>query len=553
MSGLTHGDRCRAKKTRCDGRRPTCNACARVSAECKVTEFLGVPKLYIDALTEKARILDDGIHRIEPSLRKLAQTRMSAPFSNDAKQMQEHSPQTREATVKPLSDEVTRVLGIGWRIVYSSEVLQITQSAYTKIIQDEEPRVLKDVVVLAANTAIPEYLLAAMGVSSGRSFYLFFSDDFLSTRLVTTETAQLASRLQMLPALVQSGSMRAGLDPITAACEEVGPRTSSQLASLGETDPETDGENSSDRHSESIDHMVMQVTDQAINNPINQAKVEREEDHSGQEVEDPTRHSVSRRRPEDDDPDEALQADSKSPPNGYATSAPSDVLFNFELCRSPSGLVVVFDCNLLEVRRALASTFLRLLRARIEPRRQRLEWVCSCGKTMHGDYALHESIADSSLFRTLPRGRIVPNSSARSSLPRVPSKAWLSSFVSRAGPHEVPSSRSTGGPEANPGPTDIQAKADTSQCPAGTNLTRPTQDIEAGKATTQTLDTNAAADAFPRSVPAFFELCVNCSETQTSLGEVWLTDGGGHQRVKTDLELFGKSNAPPRALAEHGG
>lgn len=142
-------------------------------------------------------------------------------------------PQMREATVEPLIDEATRVLGISWTRMDSSEALQISQAAYAKWIQNHYPG-LKDVVIWFENKAIPGYLVAAQNVYSSRQEYYIFSDDLTEARLVTTEPAQLVPRLQMLPALhlaAPGGCIKAETDPITAAQNEV---TSVQYARMSE-------------------------------------------------------------------------------------------------------------------------------------------------------------------------------------------------------------------------------------------------------------------------------------------------------------------------------
>ncbi|SCU89845.1 LAFA_0E21352g1_1 [Lachancea sp. 'fantastica'] len=54
-------DRCRSKKTRCDGKRPQCSQCAAVGFECKVSDKLSrraFPKGYTETLEERVRELE---------------------------------------------------------------------------------------------------------------------------------------------------------------------------------------------------------------------------------------------------------------------------------------------------------------------------------------------------------------------------------------------------------------------------------------------------------------------------------------------------------------
>lgn len=120
-------------------------------------------------------------------------------------------PQIREATTEPLIDEATRVLGISWTRMDSTEALRINQAAYSKWIQNHYPN-LKNVVVWFENSAIPGYL-----VESGGTFYIF-SHDLTEARLITSDQTQLIPRLKMLPALhlaAPGGHIRAETDAVT--------------------------------------------------------------------------------------------------------------------------------------------------------------------------------------------------------------------------------------------------------------------------------------------------------------------------------------------------
>lgn len=132
-------------------------------------------------------------------------------------------PKMREVTSEPLIDEATRVLGISWTRMDSTEALQISQKAYSKWIQNHYHS-LKDVTVWFENSAIPGYLGAALNVYNGQHEYYIFSDDLTEARLVTNEPSQLMPRLQLLPALhlaAPGGHIRAETDPITAAQNEL--------------------------------------------------------------------------------------------------------------------------------------------------------------------------------------------------------------------------------------------------------------------------------------------------------------------------------------------
>ncbi|KAK5126134.1 hypothetical protein LTR85_011489 [Meristemomyces frigidus] len=123
-------------------------------------------------------------------------------------------PSIREATVEPLIDEATRVLGISWTRMDATEVLRINQAAYSKWIQNHYPG-LKDVVIWFENSALPGYLVQARNAYNGQEGYYIFSNDLTEGRLVTTEAEQLFPRLKMLPALhlaAPGGQFRAESD-----------------------------------------------------------------------------------------------------------------------------------------------------------------------------------------------------------------------------------------------------------------------------------------------------------------------------------------------------
>ena len=109
-------------------------------------------------------------------------------------------PQMREVTAEPLIDEATRVLGISWTRMDSTEALRINQAAYGKLIQRHYPA-LKDVTIWFENSAIPCYLVKALNAYSDLWEYFIFSHDLKEARLVTTDPSQLMARLQMLPAI----------------------------------------------------------------------------------------------------------------------------------------------------------------------------------------------------------------------------------------------------------------------------------------------------------------------------------------------------------------
>jgi hypothetical protein len=64
-------DRCRSKKIRCDGIRPTCSQCASVGFECRTSDRLSrraFPRGYTESLEERVRQLENEIHELKDLL-----------------------------------------------------------------------------------------------------------------------------------------------------------------------------------------------------------------------------------------------------------------------------------------------------------------------------------------------------------------------------------------------------------------------------------------------------------------------------------------------------
>lgn len=64
-------DRCRSKKIRCDGVRPTCTQCANVGFECKTSDKLSrraFPRGYTESLEERVRALESETRELKSLL-----------------------------------------------------------------------------------------------------------------------------------------------------------------------------------------------------------------------------------------------------------------------------------------------------------------------------------------------------------------------------------------------------------------------------------------------------------------------------------------------------
>lgn len=85
-------DRCRSKKTRCDGKRPQCSQCAAVGFECRISDKLlrkAYPKGYTESLEERVRELEAENKRLlaicdikEQQINLVSQSRPPTSFDN---------------------------------------------------------------------------------------------------------------------------------------------------------------------------------------------------------------------------------------------------------------------------------------------------------------------------------------------------------------------------------------------------------------------------------------------------------------------------------------
>jgi hypothetical protein len=64
-------DRCRSKKIRCDGIRPSCTQCVNVGFECKTSDKLSrraFPRGYTESLEERVRVLEAEVRELKDLL-----------------------------------------------------------------------------------------------------------------------------------------------------------------------------------------------------------------------------------------------------------------------------------------------------------------------------------------------------------------------------------------------------------------------------------------------------------------------------------------------------
>ena len=94
------------------------------------------------------------------------------------------------------------------------------------------------------------------------------------------------------------------------------------------------------------------------------------------------------------------------------------------------------------------------------------------------------------------------------------------------------------GDNSSQSPASITSKASSGA--VGSTDKTPSQSADGQNPVSGMLTFSSPLKLLSSPVPAFFELCVNRSKTQISLGEIQLVDALGQERVKSDMELFGE-------------
>ncbi|KAI5235557.1 hypothetical protein E4T43_09186 [Aureobasidium subglaciale] len=147
--------------------------------------------------------------------RKSQRLAPSGPESNDIPSIAETSAHRRTASVEPLIDEVTRLLGISWMRLDASEALQISAKAYTRWVRRHYPG-LADVELWFENSSIPGYLGVATNKASGQKVFLLWSNDLKQAVLVTRDPNELVSKLMSPQTIIASAteSMFASDEPV---------------------------------------------------------------------------------------------------------------------------------------------------------------------------------------------------------------------------------------------------------------------------------------------------------------------------------------------------
>lgn len=106
-------DRCRSKKIRCDGIRPTCTQCANVGFECRTSDKLSrraFPRGYTESLEERIRVLEAEVRDLKDLLDEKDEKidMLSKIHGNRRRPSRGPSPSSPCATNSPTGDAVSQ-------------------------------------------------------------------------------------------------------------------------------------------------------------------------------------------------------------------------------------------------------------------------------------------------------------------------------------------------------------------------------------------------------------------------------------------------------------
>lgn len=161
------------------------------------------------------------------------------------------------------------------------------------------------------------------------------------------------------------------------------------------------------------------------------------------------------------------------------------------------------------------------LRPRVRPGYQRLQWTCSCGRQIYGDYTGQSVLSLAAKFRS---------ESTEDSNRKLAASA---SVRSRVGNDEQPPSAQ--GAPLSPSTSHTRSSSGSSSIPSG-HLSGPSPELL--KTISATSITQPSTETKP--VQCFLGLCNNRSKHLISLGDIPLVDANGKRCIRNDFELFGK-------------
>lgn len=192
----------------------------------------------------------------------------------------------------------------------------------------------------------------------------------------------------------------------------------------------------------------------------------------------------------------------------------------------------------------LPSFILQLLRPKIRPGSQRLEWECSCGQPMYGDYT---DSAEERAAKERWEGSPALNASG----------SHLTGVT--CAPHESPSQIPAHDAVTQPsGPSDNCEHA-ASSTSSSTSRSRHSS-VSGGDGSELSRESSSTSISLPSSeavpVQSYLEICINRNKYLTRVGEIPIVNADGDYLVKSDFELFGKlfhhaSNKDPTRLSHY--
>lgn len=180
--------------------------------------------------------------------------------------------------------------------------------------------------------------------------------------------------------------------------------------------------------------------------------------------------------------------------------------------------------------RPLAATA-SMLRPRLKLGHRRLEWTCSCGRNMYGDYKAEDANSLEQKLKRIANGLSVQtehvNDAARPEVPPdgPPSQPGKKDSTppyqsSSRGGSSNGHSRNSSGSSSDQGEDLSNSESDLSQTSSVTSISQSSSECD--------------------PVKSFLGICVNRGRYLVSLGEIALVSKEGKRKFRSDFELFGK-------------
>ena len=164
---------------------------------------------------------------------------------------------------------------------------------------------------------------------------------------------------------------------------------------------------------------------------------------------------------------------------------------------------------------------------------QRVQWTCSCGRLMYGDYA---GVNLDKLAQTLSRVQHWTAKRSESVIEEDQKEPNQTTQVNGLQDGELSSNSTT-----PTGPQDLSQQSDDS---SGASISRSGSSSDTSEVSDLSQVSSSTSISLPSSlsVPtqSYLELCVNRNKYLTRLGEVPLVDANGEIQVSSDFDLFGE-------------